>query len=113
MGLGIKIARPKTGEMLKANHEIGKPLHVSFIRSSEPSTTYIGQVLECDLALRSDDELGQYLRMVVSIDHTEIVDKKIGMEVVAYLHCGKKSYAYIWTKDIVDFVYKNVIFPLF
>ena len=111
--LELKLPDRKTGEMLKANHEIGKPLHVSFIRSSEPSTTYIGQVLECDLALRSDDELGQYLRMVVSIDHTEIVDKKIGMEVVAYLHCGKKSYAYIWTKDIVDFVYKNVIFPLF
>ena len=111
--LELKVPDRKVGELLKTHAESDDPLHVSFVRSSEPSVVYEGQVKTIDLSAKIDDEVGQFLRVVVDIDATEIPTKNVGMETVAYLHCGRKSYAYIWTREIVDFVHKHIVFPLF
>ena len=111
--LELKMPDRKVGELLKAKQETDEPLKVSFVRSSEPSIVYEGQVKTIDLSAKIDDEVGQFLRVVVDIDASEIPTKNVGMETVAYLHCGNKSYAYIWTREIVDFVHKHIVFPLF
>lgn len=111
--LELKMPDRKVGELLKTQQETDEPLKVSFVRSSEPSIVYEGQVKTIDLSAKIDDEVGQFLRVVVDIDASEIPTKNVGMETVAYLHCGRKSYAYIWTREIVDFVHKHIVFPLF
>ena len=111
--LELKMPDRKVGELLKTQQESDEPLKVSFVRSSEPSVVYEGQVKTIDLSAKIDDEVGQFLRVVVDIDATEIPTKNVGMETVAYLHCGRKSYAYIWSREIVDFTYKHIVFPLF
>lgn len=111
--LELKMPDRKVGELLKTQQETDEPLKVSFVRSSEPSIVYEGQVKTIDLSAKIDDEVGQFLRVVVDFDASEIPTKNVGMETVAYLHCGNKSYAYIWTREIVDFVHKHIVFPLF
>jgi biotin carboxyl carrier protein len=111
--LELKMPDRKVGELLKTQQETEEPLKVSFVRSSEPSIVYEGQVKTIDLSAKIDDEVGQFLRVVVDIDASQIPNRNVGMETVAYLHCGQKSYAYIWTREIVDFVHKHIVFPLF
>ena len=111
--LELKMPDRKVGELLKTQDQSDEPLKVSFVRSSEPSVVYEGEVKTIDLSAKIDDEVGQFLRVVVDIDASEIPAKNVGMETVAYLHCGGKSYAYIWTREVVDFVHKHIVFPLF
>jgi biotin carboxyl carrier protein len=111
--LELKMPDRKVGELLKTQQETEEPLKVSFVRSSEPSIVYEGQVKTIDLSAKIDDEVGQFLRVVVDVDASQIPNRNVGMETVAYLHCGQKSYAYIWTREIVDFVHKHIVFPLF
>ena len=111
--LELKMPDRKVGELLKTQADSDQPLKVSFVRSSEPSVVYEGEVKTIDLSAKIDDEVGQFLRVVAKIDASEIPAKNVGMETVAYLHCGSKSYAYIWTREIVDFAHKHIVFPLF
>ena len=111
--LELKMPDRKVGELLKTQAESDQPLTVSFVRSSEPSVVYEGEVKTIDLSAKIDDEVGQILRLVAKVDAAELPAKNVGMETVAYLHCGNKSYAYIWTREIVDFVNKHIVFPLF
>ena len=39
-------------------------------------------------------------------------EPKIGAGVTAKIHCGKRSFAFVWLHDLVDFVRAKILFRL-
>ena len=109
--LDLKLPDRKIGELLKAQDSFSESLEVTFILASEPETTHSGKVKAIELTTQTDDDIGQYLQVIVDVDEASFVDAKVGSEVIAYVKCGKRSLGFIWTKDVVDFVRRRVFFP--
>ena len=39
-------------------------------------------------------------------------EPKIGAGVTAKIHCGRRSFAFVWLHDLVDFVRSKILFRL-
>ena len=90
----------------------GEPLPVDFILKTNPSDDHTG-TLEAE-AVHARAELnevdGAVVKLVVKPDSMEGISRRPGANVVADVVCGKRSAAFVWFHEVVEWVQANVIF---
>ncbi len=90
----------------------GQPLDVEYIMVTDPSVTHKGKLEYSAVHGRAelDQQEGTVVRMRVKPDDATKLSKRTGAEVKADVICGKRSAAFVWFHEVVEWVYANVIF---
>jgi multidrug resistance efflux pump len=114
--LEVRIPEARMGYIAEAMSESTDKLKVDFILATHPADPLEGWVeeIEPSAEVRGDD--GNSVLMKVSFDQQSLratfPDPKIGAGVIAKVHCGRRSIAFVWLHDLVDFIRAKVLFRL-
>jgi multidrug efflux pump subunit AcrA (membrane-fusion protein) len=95
-------------------------LRVTFILATHPSEKLEGKVFEIDDSAQVHGEDGNAVRMRVAFEQevlTRLVkdpanDLKVGADVKAKIHCGRRAIGYVWFHDLFEFVQSRILFRL-
>lgn len=100
-------------------------LELTFILATHPdaSQQIAGQVEEIHTTAEVEGEQGNTVRMRVSFDQQELVEKlritdpnqdlKVGADLKAKIYCGQRPIGYVWFHDLFEFVQSRILFRLF
>ncbi len=90
----------------------GQPLRVDYIQSTDPSADHTGKLTAPDVHYRAelDPTDGAVVKLRVKPDSLEGVSLRPGSKVIADVVCGRRSAAFVWFHEVVEWVQANVIF---
>lgn len=90
----------------------GQPLEVDFIQSTNPSLDHKGKLFPQDVHYRAelDPTDGAVVKLRVKPDTLDGLSRRPGSKVIADVVCGKRSAAFVWFHEVVEWVQANVIF---
>lgn len=90
----------------------GKDLVVDYIQSTNPSADHTGKLSMSDVHYRAelDPTDGAVVKLRVKPDTMEGLSRRPGSKVIADVVCGKRSAAFVWFHEVVEWVQANVIF---
>lgn len=89
-----------------------KSLPVEYIMVTDPSVTHKGTLDLQSIHGRAELEPqeGAIVKLRVKPDQVAAISKRPGAEVKADVICGKRSAAFVWFHEVVEWVWANVIF---
>jgi len=114
--LEVRMPESRMGYVSQAWDESGGKLKVDFILATHPGDPLEGWVedIEPSAEIRGDD--GNTVLVKVGFDQQELratfPEPKIGAGVTAKIHCGRRSFAFVWLHDLIDFVRAKILFRL-
>ena len=112
--LELNLSDRKIGHVLEAFEDNDRePLSVEFILAADPEKTYHGLLSEVGQTTEMMPDMGQVMRLKVSIEDPEFDLKQLRSGVSAYVQCGERSVGYAWFHSVWEFVQSKVLFPLF
>ncbi len=90
----------------------GQPLEVDFIQPMNPSRDHKGKLFPQDVHYRAelDPTDGAVVKLRVKPDTLEGLSRRPGSKVIADVVCGKRSAAFVWFHEVVEWVQANVLF---
>ena len=115
--LEIMMPESKMGYIAQAASERkGEKLPVEFILATHPANKLQGWVEQIDPSAEVRGEEGNTVLVRVGFDQQMLRDTfpnpKIGAGVTAKIGCGRRSIAFVWLHDLVDFIRAKVLFRL-
>ncbi len=92
----------------------GADLPVEFIMANDPSQNYVGTLSAESIHARAEldptDGAVVKLRVRPDDDSMKAISRLPGAKVIADVNCGKRSAAFVWFHEVVEWVQANVIF---
>lgn len=90
----------------------GTDLPVDYILSTDPSVYHSGKLSLSGVHYRAelDPTDGAVVKLRVQPDSLDGVSRRPGAKVIADVVCGKRSAAFVWFHEVVEWVQANVIF---
>lgn len=90
----------------------GEPLPVEYILSTDPSKDHTGKLSADAIHARAqlDPTDGAVVKLRVQPDSMADVSRRPGAKVIADVTCGRRSAAFVWFHEVVEWVQANVIF---
>lgn len=87
-------------------------LPVDFIMSTDPSLDHAGKLYVDSIHQRAqmDPTDGAVVKLRVVPDSMEGISRRPGAKVIADVTCGKRSAAFVWFHEVIEWVQANVIF---
>jgi multidrug efflux pump subunit AcrA (membrane-fusion protein) len=85
-------------------------LAVSYVLRTDPKTSLEGEVRDIHDATEVRDEKGQSVRIRVEIEEKDLTDPRAGATATARVHCGYRSFAYVWLHEAIEWIQANVLF---
>jgi len=114
--LEVRMPESRMGYISEAWTESGGKLKVDFILATHPANPLEGWVEEIDPSAEVRGDEGNTVLINVSFDQQMLrktfPDPKIGAGVIAKVHCGRRSYAFVWLHDLMDFIRAKILFRL-
>ena len=94
-----------------ANAE-GQPIKVDYIQLTNASAYHTGTLKPQDVHYRAelDPTEGAVVKITVKPDSLEGVSLRPGSKVIADVVCGKRSAAFVWFHEVIEWIQANVIF---
>lgn len=106
--LELDIDEPHMGHVLDARKRVEKgALPIVFVLATEVESTFRGHLTRVSSRPMLLPERGSVMRVFGAIDDDRI-KPRIGAEVRAKIHCGKKSLGYVLFGDAIDFLYQRL-----
>ena len=106
--LQVEIDERRMGHLMKAVRGSQEPLEVEYILATNPEDLYIGKLSQELIEDKTNPALGKdraVVRARVEIKREDLEGRRrIGAEVTAKIHCGKRSLGYVLFGDVVEFV---------
>jgi hypothetical protein len=114
--LEVRMPESRMGYISQAWKESGGKLKVDFILATHPGDPLEGWVEEIEPSAEVRGEEGNTVLVKVNFDQKMLretfSEPKIGAGVTAKIHCGRRSIAFVWLHDLVDFVRSKILFRL-
>ncbi len=90
----------------------GQPLPVEYILSTNPAATHTGKLTPDAVEARAelDPEEGAIVKLRVQLESMDGVSRRPGAEVIGDVNCGKRSAAFVWFHEVVEWVQANLLF---
>ncbi len=106
--LQVEIDERRMGHLMKAVRGSNEPLEVEYILATNPEDLYIGKLSHELIEDKTNPAVGKdraVVRARVEIKREDLEGRRrIGAEVTAKIHCGKRSLGYVLFGDVVEFV---------
>ncbi|MGD9637032.1 MAG: efflux RND transporter periplasmic adaptor subunit [Pirellulales bacterium] len=114
--LEVHMPESRMGYIAQAWKESGGNLPVEFILATHPANKLKGTVEDIESSAEVRGEEGNTVLVKVKLDQQMLretfPEPKIGAGVTAKVNCGKRSFAFVWLHDLVDFVRAKILFRL-
>lgn len=108
--LELRIPDRSVRHVLLAQSQSQKPLPVRFLFRMSPKNSYSAPLDTVNL-VTDLDEVGELSTLAtVPLKHSEIPDLRPGSSVIAKIHCGRRSLAYVWLRELWEFLQIRVLF---
>ncbi|MEO1497639.1 MAG: HlyD family efflux transporter periplasmic adaptor subunit [Planctomycetota bacterium] len=117
--LEVEMPEKRMGHINRALEESGGELPVEFLPATSTDITLEGTLTREGVAASAEvrGEQGTTVYLTVNFDQKKfqeaVLDPKVGAEVKAKVACGKRSIAYAYLHDLLDFIRAKVLFRLF
>ena len=92
---------------------VEQPLRVTYSPALDPGTVREARVVEIQNSADLREDEGNVVLVRAAIKKEDLPQRRPGAEVAAHVHCGRRSTAYVWTRDLVDFVRSRILFRWF
>jgi hypothetical protein len=88
------------------------PLAASFKVANEPESKHTGTVKRIALTTETDKTAGATVLVTVDFDRATIpaTELRPGAEVIAKIHCGRRSLGYVWLHQLWETIESHVLF---
>jgi hypothetical protein len=92
----------------------GQPLKVSFVLASDPSIYRSGKLPADSIHARAqmDSSEGTVVKMQVQPDSMQELTLRPNTTVIGKVNCGRRSAAFVWFHEVVEWFQANVMFRL-
>jgi multidrug efflux pump subunit AcrA (membrane-fusion protein) len=114
--LEVHMPESRMGYIAQAWADSGGKLPVEFILATHPADKLQGVVEDIESSAEVRGEEGNTVLIKVKLDQEMLretfPEPKIGAGVTAKVNCGKRSFAFVWLHDLVDFVRAKILFRL-
>lgn len=103
--LQLEVDEHRMGHLLRAVNSSKDPLEVEYVLATNPESRFAGKLREVET--RSNPAEGKdraVVRVRTDINKDDLPQLRIGAEVTAKIHCGKRSLGYVLFGDVVEFV---------
>jgi len=114
--LEVRMPESRMGYISQALKESDGKLKVDFILATHPGDPLEGWVEYVEPSAEVRGEEGNTVLVRVGFDQQMLratfPEPKIGAGVTAKIHCGQRSFAFVWLHDLVDFVRAKILFRL-
>jgi multidrug efflux pump subunit AcrA (membrane-fusion protein) len=135
--LEIKVPEAKMGHVVPQLRELlakdpNAQLEVSFILATNPDSEdqLVGRVVKISPSAENVGESGNAVPMTVAFDQKELAklgapgqtseaaiaqikqNLKVGADVKAKIHCGRKPIGYVWFHELWEFIQSRILFRL-
>ncbi|MEX2091578.1 MAG: HlyD family efflux transporter periplasmic adaptor subunit [Pirellulales bacterium] len=114
--LEVRMPESRMGYISEAWKESGGKLPVEFILATHPANKLQGLVEDIEPSAEVRGDEGNTVLVRVSFDQKMLretfSEPKIGAGVTAKIHCGRRSFAFVWLHDLLDFVRAKILFRL-
>ncbi|MCA9128925.1 MAG: HlyD family efflux transporter periplasmic adaptor subunit [Planctomycetales bacterium] len=89
-----------------------QPLPVEFILATDPAINHKGTLSPEAIHARAelDESEGAIVKLRVQPDTMEGISRRPGAKVIADVTCGRRSAAFVWFHEVIEWVQANVIF---
>lgn len=102
--LEMDVEEIRMGHLLAAQQDQGSDLKVEFVLATDPVETYEGKLGTIATRPKRLPEKGSLVEVFASIPDDPDLQRRIGAEVRAKIHCGQESLGYVLIGDAIDFV---------
>ena len=103
--LELEVEGSRMGHVLRAfNNSPDHKLHVDFIPATAAESTFSGELEEIASRSAVSSDQSNIFECLVTMDGSQIQDKRIGAEVRAKISCGKRSLGYVLFGDVIEFI---------
>jgi hypothetical protein len=103
--LELEVEGSRMGHVLRAwNNKPDHKLAVDFIPATAAESTFQGELVEIASRSAVSSDQTNIFECLVSIDASQLKDKRIGAEVRAKISCGKRSLGYVLFGDVIEFI---------
>jgi multidrug efflux pump subunit AcrA (membrane-fusion protein) len=121
--LELNVADDRSGRVVEAEKTAKlvknpQPLRVTYSPAVDPGLVREAKVVEIQNSadVHGPNSLGGGGNAVIvraAIDPADLPQRRPGAEAAAHIHCGRRSVAYVWSRDIVDFFRSRILFRWF
>jgi multidrug resistance efflux pump len=114
--LEVRMPESRMGYISEAWNKSDGKLKVDFILATHPGDPLEGYVEDIEPSAEVRGEEGNTVLVRVGFDQDMLrktfPEPKIGAGVTAKIHCGRRSFAFVWLHDLLDFVRSKILFRL-
>jgi hypothetical protein len=114
--LEVRMPESRMGYVSEAWKASDGKLKVDFILATHPANKLEGWVAEIEPSAEVRGDEGNTVLVRVDFDQQMLRDTfsepKIGAGVTAKIHCGRRSIAFVWLHDLLDFIRAKILFRL-
>jgi biotin carboxyl carrier protein len=114
--LEVRMPESRMGYISQAWNDSGGDLKVEFILATHPANKLEGRVADIEPSAEVRGDEGNTVLVRVDFDQKMLretfPEPKIGAGVTAKIYCGRRSFAFVWLHDLVDFVRSKILFRL-
>jgi len=111
--LELNVPDDRSGRVVEAEKASGQGLRVTYSPAVDPGLVREAKVTEIQNSADVHGADGNVVIVRAAIDPADLPQRRPGAEAAAHIHCGRRSLAYVWSRDLVDFFRSRILFRWF
>ena len=104
--LELNVAEHRTGHLLRAQQANSDALPIKYLLVTSPERTHPATLKEVGTRVVTSEDNQPVIEVLASLGDELGLSRRIGAEVRARIHCGRKSVGYVLFGDVIEFVQK-------
>ena len=109
--LELEVPDRDAGHLIEAREQSGAAeLKVTYLIATDPGTQHTAVIDRVALSIERSQAGDPALRAIVRVDAGELPNSRPGSTVIAKIHCGRRSLAYVWLHDLYYAVMTRLLF---
>jgi len=106
----IHMPEDNIGYITEAQAQLGNDLDVSYILATNPGKKYAGTLRRVHPRAEPHETAGHSVKIAVDIDEDDLSHPRPGATATAQVDCGRRSIAFVWLHDVLEFLQTKVFF---
>lgn len=108
--LELRVPDQKIGHVLQQRQAGDDALAISFLLATDPDQTHNAVVREVAMNTDTVDETGPQVLLTATLERAEIPRLRPGADVIAKVHCGRRSLGFVLLHDIWNAIQTRLLF---
>lgn len=109
--LELEVPDRDAGNLIEAREQAGSTdLEVTYLIATDPGTRHAAVIERVAFSIERSHDGEPALRAIVKIDEGGLPNSRPGSTVIAKIHCGRRSLAFVWLHDVYYAIMTRLLF---